>query len=256
MTEQAAATAWPRPYWQPSGEEALLQFYVFGKFAADLAIPAARYDSNGLPEGVELQRFQNAVLRRWEGYPLAGALGDLLKEDAPAIHEQARIAPEVLVVRGRVPDGDSLDYLRDTLGVLAGLLDVGGTVVLDPQILTLFDAEGWRRRYLVGGGAPPRHHVLILRHAEDAAGRSRVRTRGMRKFARPDIDLRNVPDRDVDRAGALCERLVELQALGAGFVAGQPLEVEGLPGELAAQPGGSLDDPQFNNTHVAFRWPD
>ncbi len=258
MTEQADSTSWPRPYWQSPGDDALLQFYVFGKFATDLAIPAARYDSRGLPEGIELQRFQNAVLRQWEGYPLAGALGALLKDDTPAIHEQARIAPEVLVVRGQRPDGDSLDYLRDTLGVLAALLDVGGTVVLDPQILTLFDAEGWRRHYLVDGGAPPRNHVLILRHPEDgddAADRSRVRTRGMRKFGRPDIDLRQVPDGQAGAAGALCERLVELQALGAHFEAGQTLDVEGLPGALTAEPGGSLDDPQFNNTHVAFLWP-
>ena len=255
MTEQAAAPAWPRPYWQPSAEQVVLQFYVFGKFAADLAIPAARYASGGLPDGVQLQRFQNAVLRDWEGYPLAGALGHVLKEDTPEIHEQARIAPDVLVLRGRLADRDSLDYLRDTLGVLAGLLDVGGTVVLDPQILTLFDAAGWRRHYLVPGGAPPRHHVLILRHAEDSPGRWRVRTRGMRKFARPDIDLRNVPERDIDRAGALCERLVELQALGAHFSAGQPLEVDGLPGELTIAPGGHMDDPEFNNTHVAIYWP-
>lgn len=255
MTEPTNASAWPRPYWQPGDEEAVLQFYVFGKFAPDLAIPAARYDSNGLPGGVELQRFQNAVLRHWEGYPLAGSLGTLLKEDAPEVYEQARIEPDVLVVRGTLKDGDSLDYLRDTMGVLAALLDVGGKSVLDPQILTLFGADAWRKHYLVPGGAPPRNHVLILRSADDGVERARVHTRGMRKFGRPDFELRNVPDADVDRAGLLCERLVEVASLGAHFVDGQPLDVEGLPGELVAKLGGSMDDPQFSNTHVTFRWP-
>jgi hypothetical protein len=128
--------------------------------------------------------------------------------------------------------------------------------VLDPQVLTLFDAAHWRRHYLVKDGAPPRHHVLILRSSEAAADRSWIHTRGMRKFGRPDISLRNVPDRDVDRAGVLCERLVELLSLGVHFSAGQQLEVEGLPDGLVAQPGGSLDDPEFNNTHVEFRWPE
>ena len=250
----ATPEAWPRPYWQPSDETLVLNFYVFGRFAEDLAIPAARYASRGLPEGVALQRFGHNALRGWEGYPLKGALGELLKEDAPDAFEQARSTPDVLVVRGELADRDSLDYLRDTMGVLAGLLDVGGVAILDPQILSLFDAEAWRRHYLVPGGAPPRNHVLILRNPDDE-GRSHIHTRGLRKFGRPDLSLRHVPDAHAGQAGMLCERLVELQALGARFAEGQPLEVEGLPGELVAHPGGSLDDPRFNNTHVAFDWP-
>jgi hypothetical protein len=256
MSEVTPAASWPRPYWQPGEEEVVLQFYVFGKFESELLIPSPRYGSPGLPEGVEIQRYQNAVLRQWEGYPLSGALGRLVKEDTPEAFEDARIAPEVLVVRGVLKDSASLDYLRDTLGVLAGMLDVGGTSILDPQILTLFDAAHWRRHYLVKDGAPPRHHVLILRSGEDAADRSWIHTRGMRKFGRPDLSLHNVPDRDLDRAGVLCEKLVELLSLGAHFSAGQPLEVDGLPSGLVAQPGGSLDDPEFNNTHVEFRWPE
>ena len=247
--------AWPRPYWQPSDETIVLHFYVFGRFAQDLAIPAARYASRGLPEGVALQRFGHNALRGWDGYPLKGALGELLKEDAPAAFDLARAAPEVLVVRGELADRDNLDYLRDTLGVLAGLLDVGGQAVLDPQILTLFDAAAWRRHYLVPGGAPPRNHVLILRNAAENEGRSHVHTRGLRKFGRPDLSFEHVPDADADQAGMLCERLVELQALGAHCADGQPLEVEGLPGEFVARRRGNLADPRFNNSHVAFNWP-
>ncbi|MCX7512662.1 hypothetical protein [Frateuria sp. STR12] len=250
----ATPESWPRPYWQPGDETIVLHFYLFGRFAKDLAIPAARYASRGLPEGVELQRFTHDALRGWDGYPLKGALGELLKEDAPHAFGQALAAHDVLVVRGELADRGNLDYLRDTLGVLAGLLDVGGSVILDPQILTMFDADAWRRHYLVPGGAPPRHHVLVLRNG-DGEGRAHVHTRGLRKFGRPDLSFRHVPDAQAGPAGMLCERLVELQALGAHFVEGQPLQVEGLPGELVAHPGGSLDDPRFNNTHVSFDWP-
>lgn len=251
----AIPQAWPRPYWQPSDENVVLHFYVFGRFTAELAIPAARYASAGLPEGIALQRFRHNALRGWDGYPLKGALGDLLKEDAPAAFDLARAAPDVLVVRGELADPDSLDYLRDTLGVLAGLLDIGGSAVLDPQILTLFDAQAWRARYLVPGGAPPRHHALILCNADGDAGHCHVHTRGLRKFGRPDLSFRHVPDAQAEQAGMLCERLIELQALGAHFVDGQPLEVEGVSADLIARPGGSFDDPRFNNTHVAFDWP-
>lgn len=257
MTETEQTPDWPRPHWQPgSGESALLQFYVFGRFERELVIPAMRYGSPGLPEGVELKRFQNLELRKWEGYPLNGALGEILREDAPETFEQARTAPDALVVRGELVDRPSLDYLRDTLGVLAALLDIGGRAILDPQIMGLFGAAAWRERYLVPGGAPPRNHVLILRDDETGGERSHVHTRGMRKFARPDLSFRQVPAHELDRVGVLCEKLVELQALGTRFAAGQALEVEGMAQVLTAQPGGSLDDPEFNNRHVAFRWPE
>lgn len=256
MTQPTPNPAWPRPYWQPGpAATALLQFYVFGKFERELVIPARRYGSPGLPTGIELKRFQNLALRKWEGYPLAGALGDLLREDAPDTFEAARTAPDVLVVRGELADRADLDYLRDTLGVLAALLDVGGRSVLDPQIFGLFAAAAWRARYLVAEGAPPRSHVLITRTPAPDGVRSRIHTRGMRKFARPDIELREVPPTALDRAGVLCEKLVEMEAFGARFPAGQVLDVDGLDAPLVAVPGGSLDDPAFNNRHVAFRWP-
>jgi len=250
------AAEWPRPYWQPSDEQAVLLFFVFGAFPEDLAIPAVRYGSPGLPEGVELQRVQNAVLAKWEGYPLSGALGELLREDNPDAYEAARSAPHVIAIRGRFPDKSTLDYLRDTLGVVAALTDVGGKAVVDPQILTLFDAAGWREHYLVPGGAPPRHHVLILCSPEEAKGRSWIRTRGMRKFGRPDVSLTNVPDREIDRAGALAESFVELGALGAQFDPEQRIEVDGVAGGLAVTLSGDEEDPRFNNTHAAMRWPD
>jgi len=251
-----AAPSWPRPHWQPSDEEAVLLFFVFGAFPEDLAIPAVRYGSPGLPDGVELQRFQNAVLSKWEGYPLAGALGELLREDSPEAFAAAKAAPHVVAIRGRFADREALDYLRDTLGVVAALTDIGGKAVVDPQILSLFDAASWREHYLIKGGAPTRHHVLILCSPEETKGRSWIRTRGMRKFGRPDISLTNVPDREIDRAGALAERFVDLGALGAHFEEGQTVEVDGVAGGLTVALSGDETDPLFNNSHAAMRWPD
>ena len=257
MTETTiTAAAWPRPHWQPSKEQVVLLFFVFGAFPEELVLPVTQYGSAGLPEGVELRRFQNAVLEKWEGYPLSGALGELLREDNAEAYASAKAAPHVVAIRGRFPDKDGLDYLRDTLGVVAALIDIGGKAVVDPQILSLFDAAGWREHYLVQGGAPTRHHVLIMASPDETAGRSWIRTRGMRKFGRPDISLTNVPDREIDRAGALAERFVDLGALGAHFADGQTVEVDGVNGGLVVALSGDESDPVFNNSHAAMRWPD
>jgi hypothetical protein len=246
--------AWQRPHWQPSDEEIIVQFYVFGEFQP-IRVPSAQYGSDGLPEEVELTSHHHSALREWEGYPLKGSLGELFKEDAPEAFEKAMAAPQVLVVRGRFKDSADTGYMRDTFGVLAGLLDIGGVAILDPQILTLFSADEWRRRYLIKDGAPLRSHVLILRDEEESSDRLWIHTRGLRKFGRPDISLHDVPEQELDRAGALCQRLVELHALGAHFKDGQSLEVDGVFGGLTAELGGGYDDPQFNNTYVAFYWP-
>lgn len=245
--------AWQRPHWQSGNEEILLQFYVFGKFQSGRP-PSLDYGSDGLPEGVELTSHNHAQLRQWDGYPLKGSVGRMFKEDAPEAYRRAIDAPEVLVVRGRLPDSADTGYLRDTLGVLAALLDVGGVAILDPQTLSLQDADAWRRQFVVRDGAPIRNHLLILRDSEETPGHYWIHTRGMRKFGRADISLRHVPEADSDRAGLLCEKLVELQALGARFHDGQELEADGMT--LVAKTGGGLEDPDFNNTFVEFRWPE
>ncbi|GAB3022643.1 MULTISPECIES: hypothetical protein [Oleiagrimonas] len=254
---RSTASEWPRPNWSAGDEHAVLLFFVFGTFAKELRIPAARHGSKGLPAGVELFRYPRETLEQWEGFPLHGALGEMLRQDHPTAFEAAMAAPEVLSVRGRLEDAASLDYLRDTLGVIAGLMDIGGVAVADPQILSLFDQETWQDRFMVEGGAPPRHHVLILCNEDEDAGGGMawVRTRGMRKFGRPDISIRGVPHKQADAAGELCLRLVEMQVMGTHFSDGQELEIEGLPDVLKARRGGSLDDPHFNNTHVELVWP-
>ncbi|SHL82238.1 hypothetical protein [Rhodanobacter sp. OK091] len=254
MSNPITIPAWQRPHWQASDEEILLQFYVFGKFDA-VRVPSADYGSPGLPPGIEAVSHYHSALRQWDGYPLKGAMGRMFKDDAPEAWQIAFDAPEVMVVRGRLKDSQATGYLRDTLGVLAGLLDIGGTAILDPQILSLLDAGEWRRKYLIRDGAPIRNHLLILRDGESTPDHSWIHTRGMRKFGRPDISIRQVPDRAVDRAGLLCEKLVELEALGAHFTDGQRLDIEGVPSGVVVHLRGGLDDPQFNNTYVEFQWP-
>lgn len=245
---------WSRPHWSRDEAKAMLVYFVFGEFAPELKLDLSAHGSTGLPAGVQMGRIPRAMLAHWEGHPLRGALGELLREGNPGAFEAARKAPECLMLRGELPDADSLGYLRDTLGVVAALLDAGGVAVVDPQILETFDADGWRTRYAEAVRAEPRNHVLVLCQ-DDAEGCAWVKTRGMRKFARPDVSIRRVPQTEVQRAGAVAARLVELQARGMRFGDGSTLDVEGVPGGLRMTRGGSLEDPEFNNTHLELVWP-
>lgn len=254
MSQKITIPAWQRPHWQPSDEEILLQFYVFGKFE-QVRVPSADYGSAGLPAGIDSVNHFHSSLRQWEGYPLKGSPGRMFKQTAPKAYQLAFDAPEVVVVRGTLKDSQATGYLRDTLGVLAGLLDIGGVAILDPQTLSLLTADEWRARYLIADGAPIRSHLLILCDEETEGGRLWVHTRGMRKFGRPDISIRHVPESAVNRAGVLCEKMLELQALGAHFKDGQMLEVDAVAGDVTMRAGGGLEHPDFNNSFVEFSWP-
>ncbi|HEY0180807.1 MAG TPA: hypothetical protein VGC30_14425 [Dokdonella sp.] len=252
-----SAPHWPRPHWQAGAGEAFLLWFVFGDFAADLHVDAERYRTRGTPPGVEVVRYVNRELARWDGYPLAGTLGRVLYDENAPLFERAQRARECVMLRGSLADPPDLDALRDLVGAIAALTDAGAVAVVDPQILSLFDADAWRRRFFDGDAFRARDHVLILLDDDAAnAGRLRVHTRGLRKFARPDLDLRNVPPAAAGAAGELVERLVEFQALGGRIEDGRTIEIDGAAHGLVARTAGAPADPEFNNRHVALRWPD
>jgi hypothetical protein len=50
----------------------------------------------------------------------------------------------------------------------------------------------------------------------------------------------------------LCDRFIEMQAFGAVIPEGQAIKVAGLPSGWRCRHQGDLDDPEFNNRHVAI----
>lgn len=253
MPTDAAGGHWARPYWHASGEDARLLYFVFGAFAGDAcALPAVQR----LPPGIACTGYRHAALRQWEGYPLAGSLGAVFEDEVPRALAAAREAPDVLRLAGSVPDPANLDYLRDTLHVVTDLMDAGGVAVVDPQTSDLFDHDAWRRRFGAAHADTLRQHVLVLCDGDpDDAARQWVHTRGMRKFARPDLGITGVPPGEADRAGALCVQLVDMLARGGHIADGQVLGVDGLPAPLVARLHNDAGNPRFYNTHVALAWP-
>lgn len=248
---------WLRPQWRDSGDEAFLLWFVFGDFGADLSIDAERYRTRGTPPGIEVIRYVNRELAKWDGYPLAGTLGRLLWQEDARLFEQAKQAGECVMLRGAIADPADLDALRDLVGTITALTDRGGVAVIDPQTLSMYDAAEWRRRYFMDDRFNAREHVLILCD-EDArnGGRLHVHTRGLRKFARPDISVRNVPTPAAHLAGELAERFVAFQTAGGLIQDGHAVEIDGAPEGMTVRLAGANDDPEFNNRHLALRWPE
>lgn len=248
------SATWPRPYWQAGDGRSLQLWFVFGEFPHPLSIDGAAWRTRGLPAAGEIGRYGRRELAQWPGYPLAGALGELLRADDAALLARAAAAPDGFVIRAELADAPDLDALRDGIGLVSALMACGGVATVDPQLLAAFDADAWHARFFARPEFDVRDHVLMLCDADpQAPGRLHVHTRGLRKFARPDLSVRRVPATARDAAGELLQRLAEWQALGGRLHAGQTVQAGEI--ELIATPGGRPDDPAFNNVHVAFDWP-
>ena len=240
---------WQRSHYQPGNSQALVYFVVYGEFTNDVNISRSKYRTAGLPEGFSLGK-----VKQKENSPLPFAeseFGKVVK--SAALYERVQQAPECMVLRGEIPDPPNLNYLRDAIGAVTFFVDHGGIAVCDPQQFELYDAEHWRCDIFESGATNLLKHVKIL-YSDEPDGRW-YHTRGLRKFARPDLSVRGVPRKSSEAVIGLCNRLIRMQALGGQIPEGQEIRMASLPSGLSCHHGGNLDDPDFNNVHVEILWP-
>ena len=158
--------------------------------------------------GVSLTVHPQGETRLWVE-PLVAAAGDG-GDGQPALAGIVRRAPDFAVLRGQRVDPPDLAHLRDAESILAALLEAGGAAGARRRGAALVDPGGvpgrGPHRCTPGGPAPT---------SRSAPGGALVETRGLRKFGRPDLRLRRVPEGAEREAVELCWSLVERLARGA-----------------------------------------
>lgn len=251
---------WPRPEYQPAVDresgDALLYYAFFGPVPEDFRLDGQAYRCAGVPRGMALDEYdrqsQPAPFEFAAQPVFAEALDALGSDTASAVRD----AQECLLLHGTVADPPDLNYLRDSVGLGQFLLDHGAVAALDVQTLTWYTREQWRDRLFDPAGPVPTHHTVVL-FSEDPEneGRFWYHTRGMRKFGRPDISVRNVPPDPRERVVELCNRLIAHQAFGGRVEEGREVVMDGIPQGMRFHHAGSLEDPDFNNAHVEIRFP-
>jgi hypothetical protein len=240
---------WERPHFQPNGGHALLLFVVYGQFPDEINISRSKYRCGGVPEGCDLR---NLKKRAGEPLPFTEPEFGAGIRDA-ALFSRAGEANECSIIQCEIADPPKLNYLRDIIGLTTYLLDNGGFAVADPQQFELYDAERWHHEFFDHGTPNIHKHVKIL-YSDEPDGRW-YHTRGMRKFGRPDLSVTGVPKEFFNSVVEMCNRFIEMQALGARIPEGQEVRMKSLPPGLRCHHTGSLDDPDFNNVHIEIAWP-
>ncbi len=239
---------WTRPLYTPGGGEAFLLYYVFGQLPRELAPPREAYRIHALPAELRVSRHAASDPRAREvlAQPL---FAHQLAQSSAALQAAVRAAPDCLLIHGQFRDPSSLDYLRDTTGLLAYLFDQGAIAVLDAFRITWWEKEAFRAKIFLPDSPAPLDQVLLL-GAEDQGEKAWLHTRGMRKFGRPDLSLHGVTAAEHEAAVEMIGKLVQLLAKGALLPEGQSLQFSGGSGDLICRHQGSVDDPEFHNVHI------
>jgi hypothetical protein len=251
----SALATWERSRYQPGEGRALIFYAVYGEFTEGLAISQSKYRSAGLPEGFTIRK---VTRENGKALPFADLeFAKVIKDKA--LFERVQQAPQCLAVRGDIVDQPNLNYLRDVVGLVMFALDHGGFAVCDPQRFGLYDTERWRGEVFDAAATNLSRHVTILFSEEEHAAASEelfwYHTRGLRKFGRPDLSVRDVPQEHSKAVIELCNRFIELQIQGGRVPEGQEIRMASLPPGLICHHGGDLEDPDFNNVHIEIRWP-
>jgi len=255
----APPPSWPRQFFEPSDDKALVWYQIYGHFPDAIEISQSAYRCSGVPTGISVgNHTQAGDGEDWTSFvkhPLSAAR---LHDQLPKFAQAVETAPDCTIIRGEVPDSATLDYLRDVVGLVTWFFDHGAVAVLDPQTLTWYDREKWRREVFEPNGPVPRQQVVIL-FSDEADGASAksfwYHTRGMRKFARPDLSIHHVPPQYQTAVVDMLNRLIEAQAFGGLVPEGQLIQMQSLPPGMTCHHAGDLNDPDFNNTHIEIQWP-
>jgi hypothetical protein len=253
MTE-ATLSDWPRRHYRPGGADAYLFYVVYGPLQGSSAISRSRYRCEGIPAGVEVSSYHPEMNPQVVDSFREGYLWDLFREAHPEVAQETARAAECLMIRGELKDPQTLNYLRDVVGLIQWRLDQGAISVYDPQMFHWWIPAEWRERAFEPGGPVPRHHAVIL-YSEEPEGTEWFHTRGLRKFGRPDLSIHHVTSRYRNAVIELCNRFIEYQAFGGIIDDGEEVRMAALPSGMTCWNRGDIEDPDFNNRHVEILWP-
>lgn len=186
---------WTRPLYQPSGQRSFLFWVVWlDKPEAELFIDAKRHGfPPGDSAGLDLDVVEDA---EWLGSFLQGPIANM----AGFSLEPLGKCPRALLLRGHFPDSAELRALQTGMAFLKAYFDLGALAAID-----LVATRWWQPQEILDLAPDrpfdPHEHISVV---SERGEEHFCNTRGMAKFARPELFVRKVPaDRIQEAADTL-----------------------------------------------------
>ncbi len=185
----STAAAWPRPYFTPGPHRTQILFACFGKAPlAELNIELARFGlpSRELAGQVDVREHRRAAKPQWfEGW-WSASFGVIAQQDLEQDLALLTTSSTCFTLQLDLPDQADLSPLQTVWGLSRWLCARGADVVLDVHSLR------YRTRRELEGLDFERADVqrdvkLVLESDADERGLHLLHTRGLCKFARPEL---------------------------------------------------------------------
>lgn len=218
--------------------------YLFYVAFADQATIEKLEESHIIHPELEITTLPAATFRH-------GTPWERLTQQRPELAERLSSAPLAVVLHGEVAELASLDYLRDTLELFSSLVDHGALGVYDPLTLTWWSADQWKDSDLASGLFNPFDHLVIEEELQ-SDGAWALRTRGLRKFACPDLLVRQLTAEEKPAVSKMLDRFLHHLAWGGLLDDSQTIAVSELPDRFQVGPcQGQPDAPLVELLRVA-----
>lgn len=247
---------WTRPEWQATEGIASLFFFIPGPSpTGELKLSQSRHHVDGFPEELEVSAQERSASPEWfEGFFAQPGMGYDLESAFRDQVDAVRNVQQATVVRGDFVDPDSLDYLRNTIGVVSAILEQGGLGVLDVSAARWWTRAEWLSTFVEENDFAIEDFVRIVVSDDELLQPGLwAHTRGMRKFGRPDLQIKHIPgpwQEDsliIGAAGNLLNSLAEQLARGMILLDGETMAFPGIEAQctLIASP----DDTESPECH-------
>jgi hypothetical protein len=228
---------WSRPLFKPNGRQALLFYFIPGQAPTDgLNLSKSRHHVDDFPQELEVTAQTRADAPEWfASFFARPGLGADLDQVFGA--EAATVSAAALgtVVRGTFAEVSSLDYLRNSVGVVSAVVDQGGLGVLDLSAARWWSRAEWCQHFIEDANFDIRKFVRIIVTDDDHQHPGLwMHTRGMVKFGRPDLQIKHIPgpweanNPLIQAAGDLLYSLATMLARGAAVRDGETMAFKGV----------------------------
>jgi hypothetical protein len=240
---------WERVYFKNSYGKPFLFFVLFGTDNMDeLAVSKSKHNVDGMPDELEIMNYSKLKSAEHKEY-IQGFLDDnfrkFLKEKNNTLYEKVLACNNITVVKGEFDDTNSLNYLKNTIGIIQAIIETNIVAILDLQIMEWYKPEVWSKKFFEPKAPISFDHVKIL--WSENGNDIWLHTRGMRKFGRPDLSIKKISSIKKELGIEIINRFI--QAYAYGFVPDekQEIKIKGMEKGVYGKILGNYEDLDFNN---------
>ncbi|GHT31110.1 hypothetical protein FACS189434_00270 [Bacteroidia bacterium] len=251
--QETSQNTWKRAYFQQPYKKPFLFYVIFGTSKMDtLSVSRNKHNIDGMPDELELINYNKTKDKDYIEGLYADYFGTLLKEKSADLYKKVKNCENITIVKGEFEDNETFDYLKNTIGIMQAIIETGTVAVLDMQILEWNESQEWTEKYFEPKAPQTLKQAVILFSEEN--GKIWLHTRGMRKFGRPDISIRNVTEKNFDLAKEITNRFI--QAFSNGLIPNEKQEIwiKGMEDGVFGKILGDYDNLDFNNYYFEMEF--